>query len=318
MAKEANELTSTNKQPSAACDAFRLELFPRANRTLVPKIAVVLYSYSGRQDRQRVLARLCYQAVARIPNVAVYVTTTADDIVSPASCYRSLRLDIPDGYEYLPDKTLAMLRWFAAQEEFDYLLKCDDDVFLDPCAVSHLTLDIAMPHYQGVDVQALPAGTTTMKWHRGKCRSHTLNENDTSAKWAPPGFTFALGTCYMLSRDAAQHALDELESSGFILDEARLRLDCRAVGCEDILVADLLARRNIFPVHSMRIMYANGPLQILNHYRYELLSRLKRRSGHKRCIGVCTPNRAARPVELPLLALWPVLSRWIPVSSEIT
>jgi hypothetical protein len=276
------------------------------------RIAVVLYSYAGNTTRQRLLSSLCYKAVSQLPDVAVYVTVGPSNLPPPASCYEPLRIDVPTGYEYLPDKTLEVLRWFSTHTTYDYLLKCDDDVILDPSAVAYLTRESALAPYQGVDVKTFPADAKTMNWHRGTCQSPVLNSNDTTTDWVPPGFAFALGTCYMISRAAAQEALAECDSSGLDLHYARSRLDCRAVGCEDMLVASLLAKRAIFPTHSLRIMYANHPGQLLNHYRYELFRRATSRGSRQLCVGVCIPNRAPSAIERPLLRMWPMLSRMVP------
>lgn len=39
-------------------------------------------------------------------------------------------LPCPDDYASLPQKTAAMLRWFADRYEFDFLFKCDDDTYV--------------------------------------------------------------------------------------------------------------------------------------------------------------------------------------------
>jgi hypothetical protein len=42
-------------------------------------------------------------------------------------------LSCPDDYEHLPDKTVAICRWAAEQDKYDYIFKCDDDtgVYVD-------------------------------------------------------------------------------------------------------------------------------------------------------------------------------------------
>ncbi|PXA04214.1 hypothetical protein DDZ13_06650 [Coraliomargarita sinensis] len=43
----------------------------------------------------------------------------------------SVRLPVPGGYQYLDQKTCAMIRYMSQREDFDYFIKLDDDVFID-------------------------------------------------------------------------------------------------------------------------------------------------------------------------------------------
>jgi hypothetical protein len=278
----------------------------------MPKVAVVLYSYTGRRDRQRMLAGLCYEAVSRIPNAAVFVTTGPNDAAPPAACYRPLPLDVPTGYEYLPDKTLAMLRWFAAQDQYDYLLKCDDDLVLDPAAVRKLIASPNHHHYQAGLIHFKSESPDAYTYHKGKCRDAILNEIDTDVSWAPQDFMFAAGTCYLISQFAARSAISIADRSGFDPKEARRCRDNRGIGAEDWMTGSLLRDSGICPELTFRVMFCSNWFMMLRQFRGELASRLTRRQSLRRCMGIVTSNRTPTMWERIQILSWMRLSQLVP------
>jgi len=275
------------------------------------RVACVLYSYPARAPRHRYLSQLCYEQLRSIPGVSVFITTEASSEYVGPSCFRPMPLDVPRGYEFLPDKTLAMFRWFLAGTDCDYLLKCDDDVFVDPSTVRRLVLDGALPDYQGADIHSLPAKAKRYEYHRGKCSQQSLNQVDLDVSWAPEGFSFAAGTCYLLSRQAVSAALREVEASEFCPARARESHDSRGVA-EDMLVGHLLLCQGITPEPALRIMYCDNWFKMLKQFRWELFGRLFRRPSLKRCIGVCTSNRAPSWWERIQIQSWFLMSRLVP------
>lgn len=275
------------------------------------RLAIILYSYPARIARHRYLARLCYGQISAIPDVLVFVTTEQGGGLGEPSCFRHMELSSPRGYEFLPDKTLAMFRWFLDHTDCQYLLKCDDDVVLDPAAIRQLLQRKDMPDYQGADIYSKPAGATAYTCHRGKCTQPALNETDTDVSWAPEGFTFAGGPCYLLSRKAVLAAVREVDISGFCTAAARESRDNRGVGAEDWLVADLLLRQGICVTHSLRLMHCDNWFLMLKQFRWELCARLTRRNSLKRCMGICTSNRVPTWWETLQIRAWLPVSRLV-------
>ncbi|NBZ89421.1 glycosyltransferase family 2 protein [Stagnihabitans tardus] len=138
-------------------------------------------------------------------------------------------LPVGDSYEDLPDKVLSMYHWLQANEEFSFVLKIDDDCYLD--ATNFLTsLSYRRVHYYGRPLFALPT-TFNRRWHQGRA-NRAVNQRaiDTS----PLGSKYADGGgCYTLSREAVAALL--------AIAQTDLGLQLRAASFfEDKLVGDLL------------------------------------------------------------------------------
>jgi hypothetical protein len=138
-------------------------------------------------------------------------------------------LPVGDAYEDLPAKVLAIFRWIRANRPEAYVLKIDDDCYLD--AQTFLTsLSYRRSHYFGRPLTAFPA-TFDRVWHQAKsARPGNKRAIDTS----PLGTRYADGGgSYVLSR----FALDQLDSVADSGLGVRLRL---ASYFEDKMIGDLL------------------------------------------------------------------------------
>lgn len=138
-------------------------------------------------------------------------------------------LPVGDAYEDLPAKVLAIFRWIRQNRPESYVLKIDDDCYLD--AKTFLTsLSYRRSHYFGRPLTAFPA-TFDRAWHQAKsARPGNQRAIDTS----PLGTRYADGGgSYVLSR----HALDQLEQVADSSMGVRLRL---ASYFEDKMIGDLL------------------------------------------------------------------------------
>lgn len=148
-----------------------------------------------------------------------------------------LYLNCPDNYEGLPRKTEAMLRYFAEQSAFDFMLKIDDDTVLN---VNQLfPSKFWKRDYSG----GVVAGGWGLQadWHFGKCDDTTLNATPYSGAFI--GTWYAGGCAYFLSRRFAQSALtrsdvfaaelyedkavgDALRGSGALIGDLQSSFDC--------------------------------------------------------------------------------------------
>jgi glycosyltransferase involved in cell wall biosynthesis len=145
-----------------------------------------------------------------------------------------LRLDAPDDYEGLPQKTLAAIRWVHDQTDFGHMLKIDDDCFLNAPEFFR-ALNYRRFDYYGRKLSLVP-GQMDRRWHQGKSTSHrarsALDKSPEPSSYADGG------SGYALSRRAMAEVLAAMDST-----EGRL-LE-RLSFMEDKLIGDLLALRGI-------------------------------------------------------------------------
>jgi hypothetical protein len=274
------------------------------------KLVIVLYSYSGRLERQQLLAQLCYNEISNIPGVRVLITKHRHEAVIEPLCFGILPIDTPKGYEFLPEKTIEMLQWVDEHIVFDYLLKCDDDIVLDPNAIRTIVENGLEETYFGIEERVLPVHEKELNYHRGKCQSEFLNSHGLDLTWAPSGFSFMSGTCYGLSSFAVKKAINAYKETGFDISAARARLDIRGVGAEDVLLSFLLQSTGVKGVESLRALHCPKRSVML----VKLLGDIKDRiAGRKMrlCVGVVTSNRMARKDEQFMLRCWQLFSKWL-------
>jgi hypothetical protein len=268
------------------------------------RLVVVLYSYAKRRDRQLRLVEQCLGRIQRRGLASVCITADAGDPCADIPGVETMRLEHPSGYEHLPDKTIAMLRWLAARSGWEYVIKCDDDVLLDPAAIRILRDRAEQPDYQSTKTIVCKAGVINQGYHRGRCANAMYNERDTDVGWAGEGLPFAAGACYVLSRRAVDEVLRELDSSGFSIASARAALDMRGIG-EDVLVGYLLRQRGITPVESLRLVESRSRLRgLLRHLARQAWSFWQGRDRDHLCLGALMYNRPPWPGELWVLRAW--------------
>ncbi|MTH80238.1 glycosyltransferase family 2 protein [Paracoccus aestuariivivens] len=140
-----------------------------------------------------------------------------------------LQLGCPDDYEHLPEKVLATIRWVHEHTNFSFMLKIDDDCFLN---VDEFFLEHSYRNhdYYGRTIYR-PIGGMDRMWHMQKSTSHRARkELDKSPE---PSLYADGGSGYTLSRVAMTEILGQLETSfGVMLKNSSYM--------EDKLVGDLL------------------------------------------------------------------------------
>lgn len=166
-----------------------------------------------------------------------------------------VHLDAPDDYESLPQKSLAMARWVFEHTRFSYLLKIDDDCFLNAPeffeSLSHLRVD-----YHGRALRRA-RGQMDRRWHMAKSRSARgrleLDKSPEPSSYADGG------SGYTLSRRAMAALIEVADSyEGQALTGQSFM--------EDKLVGDLLSLREIridsedYRVSVLRRTRPGGPL----------------------------------------------------------
>lgn len=277
-------------------------MMDRSNGKTMSRIAIVLYSYGKRRDRQQMLCANSLSRISRRGYAKVFLTAAPGEDPPSLPGITMMQLDSPPGYEHLPDKTIAMLRWLAQRPDWDYVIKCDDDVLLDPAAVRALTKLQSFPDYQSVATYVC-AGDGKATYHRGKCTDPALNARDLDTSWGI-GMPFAVGHCYMLSRRAVEAVLEEMDSGAFSIQAARAAFDVRGVA-EDLLLGYLLRQRGISPVESLRLLHSKPRLRgLLRHLFRESIAAYRNRHGDRLFIGAITDNRLPWRGEYRVLRAW--------------
>lgn len=141
-----------------------------------------------------------------------------------------LELPVPDSYEALPLKTLALVRWVHDHTDFTHLIKIDDDCHLAVDRFFSQSPHLAH-HYVGRKLSR-GIGGTQRTWHQSKSAS-TLARQAIDKSPEPSEYADG-GSGYGLSRFAMSTLIKGLESTA----GARLT---RSAYMEDKLVGDLLA-----------------------------------------------------------------------------
>lgn len=145
-----------------------------------------------------------------------------------------LGLPVPDDYEALPAKTLALIDWVHTHTRFEHLLKIDDDCHLAVEAYFGHAPYLAH-HYHGRRLHRGIGGTDRV-WHQR--RSSTERAARSADKTPEPSVYADGGGAYCLSRHAMAQVAQALQTTR----GARLT---RSAYLEDKLLGDLLATRDI-------------------------------------------------------------------------
>lgn len=145
-----------------------------------------------------------------------------------------VHLDAPDDYEGLPQKTLATVEWVYKNTTFDYMLKIDDDCFLNVDEYFH-SQSYRKFHYYGRELTR-KLGAMNRCWHHEKSRSQAAREE--LDKSPEPSSYADGGGGYALSRPAMKALLAARDSG----NGGRL---VHSSFMEDKMVGDLLAMKDI-------------------------------------------------------------------------
>ena len=147
-----------------------------------------------------------------------------------------LALNVSDTYEDLPKKTLRMFEWVFHNTNALYVLKIDDDCYLD-VAEYFDSLSYRKHFYYGRDLSRA-VGNMDRTWHHAK--STTLRAIKAIDKSPEPSIYADGGGGYCLSRTAIQ----------MLIEAEKTEYGQRLMACsfmEDKLVGDLLASVHIVP-----------------------------------------------------------------------
>jgi len=147
-----------------------------------------------------------------------------------------LALNVSDLYEDLPKKTLKLFDWVYKNTDAQYVLKIDDDCYLD---VEHYfdTLSYRKYDYYGRVIRRAVGGTDRT-WHQKK--SHSMHGQKGIDKSPDPSVYADGGGGYCLSRTGIEKLLGAAQTA-----EGRRLAACSFM--EDKLVGDLLAKSKIVP-----------------------------------------------------------------------
>ncbi len=148
-----------------------------------------------------------------------------------------LALNVSDRYEDLPKKTLKLVEWVLENTDFEYVLKIDDDCYLNVDEYFD-SASYRKSHYYGRALYRKNKGETDRSWHHSKSQgTRAMSALDKSPE--PSAYTDG-GSGYCLSRFAMQSIVNTMKTA------AGKRLAASSF-MEDKLVGDLLAQAYISP-----------------------------------------------------------------------
>ncbi len=269
-------------------------------------LAVVLYTYPGDHGRLQANLGLYGRWVLSLEGVRVYVTV-AEGEPDPTGFdprIQPLRAGYRGGYEYLPDKTLAILRWCVDDEGVTHVMKVDSDVLLDPCAIARCVRYARGYDYVGYRLVKISPATARGTYHQGRCNSGTLNSMVSNFDWAHPSVSYLAGGCYLLSRRAVCDAVRAWDCSGLVLDQLRQQGDSRAL-LEDNLVGWLMKQVGVVPRAEMTLLTL-GP-GVLRGARSIVAHCCREFSEHRfsrTLLGFMAANRGLSSWEKSALRFW--------------
>lgn len=147
-----------------------------------------------------------------------------------------LKLNVPDTYEKLPQKSLKLYEWIYQHTDAQYVLKIDDDCFLNVSEYFD-SMSYRKHHYYGRILERQHSNMDRV-WHQEKSNSKlsrsSLDKSPTPSRYADGG------SSYTLSR----HALKLLLQKSVTVEGQHL-IQCSYM--EDKLVGDLLSSAQIEP-----------------------------------------------------------------------
>lgn len=148
-----------------------------------------------------------------------------------------LALNVPDRYEDLPRKTLKLIEWVLENTDFEYVLKIDDDCYLNVDEYFD-SASYRKAHYYGRALYRKHKGETDRSWHHAKSQgTRAMSALDKSPE--PSAYADG-GSGYCLSRFAMQSIANAMKTT------TGKRLAASSF-MEDKLVGDLLAQTYIYP-----------------------------------------------------------------------
>lgn len=172
--------------------------------------------------------------------------TTHDDIVV---------LDVEDDYEHLKDKTKEMIKYAISYEQFDYILKTDDDTFVD--VNNFLNLNLSNKDYIGwfsclkTFKRLLPNYIDYMKK-----RNLRKNFDHSFLDKLDKNLTYAIGGFYLLSKNIASKVLNELESNELckeiLQEDISMGYACSKINVSSL---DLYSKHNWYQISLDNIFY---------------------------------------------------------------
>jgi hypothetical protein len=147
-----------------------------------------------------------------------------------------LALNVSDRYEDLPYKSLALFNWVLENTNFQYVLKIDDDCYLDVDEYFD-SLSYRKFHYYGRIIHR-PVGGTDRTWHHSKSQGQRAAK--ALDKSPEPAIYCDGGGAYTLSR-LAMNKLKDVQNKPIgkrLISSSYM---------EDKLIGDLLATFEIYP-----------------------------------------------------------------------
>lgn len=143
----------------------------------------------------------------------------------------TIHLTAEDRYEYLPYKTIEFLKVVNEMFDYDYIIKLDDDIFINIDNFNKFIDNLKEVDYCGFFLGKKALKGTPRTYHFNKCS----NEHFNKVAYEPFDYEFCDGACCLLSRKAVKIILDNYSNNHEYLECKRERK-----GSEDRMIGQIL------------------------------------------------------------------------------
>jgi len=143
----------------------------------------------------------------------------------------NLFLNSPETYEELPIKTISFLKFINDTFTYQYVIKMDDDIYLDIDKFYNFITNLPSVDYAGFFHGKRAHKNTPRNYHFNKCSDSSFNE----IIYEPYDYDFCNGACCLLSSRAVNFIL-----SNYLDNFEYIRSLNKKKGSEDRMVGQIL------------------------------------------------------------------------------
>lgn len=177
-------------------------------------------------------------------------------------------LDVEDDYECLKDKTKGLLEHALTNTSFDYILKTDDDTFVDVCNL--LKMDFNNKDYIGW-FSCLKTHKRLLKNYIDYMQKRKLRKNLNHSYMDKIDFNlaYAIGGYYLISNNIAPQLLHELKSNNLcneiLQEDISTGYACHILNAS---MLDLYTKQNWYQISADNIFFHPVNFMLMNKLKH--------------------------------------------------
>lgn len=191
-------------------------------------IIIGIHTCVKNSDRVDKIKKLFFNELAQKYNVFFVYGNSKQIIINE----NEIHLTSEDKYEYLPYKTIEFLEVINNRFKYDYIIKLDDDVYIDVNKFNTFISNLKSIDYGGFFFGKKALKNTPRTYHFNKCSNEHFNQ----IAYEPFDYEFCDGACCMLSKKAVKLILDKYLQNHEYLECKKMRK-----GSEDRMIGQILS-----------------------------------------------------------------------------